>query len=148
MLGLYGLSEAPGRAGGEIVEVYVAVEFHDGVPAVVGALTRREAISTRIDLLEGHSFRLGTGIGANAELFGRFAPIGARLEPGEVDPPAVGAPVDVVGLSAVKLRPTHDVLDGEIERLGSLRGDRGCRSHCEREACRARHRGCVAEQCL
>jgi hypothetical protein len=145
VLDLNGLSDAPGRAGGEIVEVDVSVEFRDGVPAVVRTLTRRKTISARIDLPEGHSFGLGTGDSANAELFGRLAPVGARLEPGEVDPPAVGTPTDVVGLSAVKLWPTHDVLDGEVERLGSLRRDRGRGSQGEREACCARHRECVAE---
>ena len=53
-----------------------------------------------------------------------LTPVRARLEPGEVDPPAVGAPVDVVGLSAVQLGPAHDVLDGEVEWPGLLRGER------------------------
>jgi len=81
VLRLYGLSETPDSAGGKIVDVDVAVELDDGIPAVVRALARSEPIAARIDLLDGDSFRPGAGNRTNAELFRRFTPVGARLEP-------------------------------------------------------------------
>src|ERR1700693_1725003 len=91
---------------------------------VVGSLAGRESITGRVGLLNRDSFRLGPRGSANPKLFRGLTPVGARLEPGEIDPLAVGAPVDVVGLPAIELRTAHDIFHGEVEWPRSLRGNR------------------------
>src|SRR6185503_21362309 len=82
--------------------------------------------------LNGNPLRLRSRYGANAKLLGGLTPISAGLEPGEVDPLAVGAPPDIGGLATVQLRPSHDVPDREVERLRCLGGD----------CCRPKHHRC------
>jgi len=124
VLCFHSLGEASDCAGGEIVDVDVAVELDNGVPAVVRALGRRESIAGRVRLLNRYPLGLCARHRAHAELLRRLTPVGARLEPGEVDPLAVRAPVDVVRMPAIQLRPAHDVLDGEVEWPGLLRANR------------------------
>src|SRR6202162_6386176 len=118
------LCESSGRAGGEIVDIQIAVESDFGIAIVVGELALSKSKPRRVGLLNRDSLGLCTGSRADAKLFRRLTPIGARLEPGEVDPLAVGAPVDIGGLPAVELGAAHDVLDGEVEWPGLLRGNR------------------------
>ena len=125
-LGINSLSEPLCRSRREVVDVEVAVELDHGVATVVRALARSEPWSRRVDLLDGNPLRLNARDGANTELLRRLTPVGAWLEPREVDPLAVRAPVDVAGLSAVELRATHDVLYREVE-CGRLLRRQGAR---------------------
>ena len=98
----------------------ITIEFDHSVASAVRAIAGSESSTCRIGLPDRNALGPGAGNRADAELFRSLTPVGARLEPGEIDPLAVGAPVDVAGLSAVQLRPAHDVLDGEVEGLGGL----------------------------
>src|SRR5688500_15683758 len=103
------------------------------VSAVSRSVATRHQCSNRVELRGRDALRLRSSHRTNAVALHLLTPVGARLEPVEVDPPRVSAPSHVRRRPAVELRPSHDVLDGKVETGRSLGVD-GRRDQPSRES--------------